>query len=127
MNPASASHSTQAPVWTRAAAAGLVFRPMVEADMPFMRRVEASTVEDELDPLDWSDDQKAAFVDMQFRAQHSHYRTHYAEMDWLVILFAGQPVGRLYLDRRQQADVVVDIAFLPEHRRRGWGTALIRD
>jgi ribosomal protein S18 acetylase RimI-like enzyme len=113
--------------WTRAAAAGLVFRPMTDADLPFFQQLYASTREDELAPLAWSDAEKTAFLEMQFRAQHSHYRQHFADMDWLVISRAGAPVGRLYLQRRSAEHGVIDIAFLSQHRGAGLGTALMRD
>jgi ribosomal protein S18 acetylase RimI-like enzyme len=114
------------PAWPRAAAAGLTFRPLGEADLPFLHRVYASTRLDELELVDWSDQDKAAFVDMQFRAQHSHYQQHFPDMAWLVILHAEEPVGRLYLDRKAEHGII-DITFLPEHRGRGLGTALMRD
>jgi len=113
--------------WARAAAAGLAFRPVVGADLPFLHRVYASTRADELAPLDWPPEQKAAFIDMQFKAQQSDYGANYPDMLWLVILHAGAPVGRLYLDRRETEHCIVDIAFLPEHRGKGLGTALMRD
>jgi GNAT superfamily N-acetyltransferase len=111
----------------RAAAAGLTFRPITDADMPFLRRLYASTRADELKQVAWSDADKAAFCEMQFRAQHAHYRLHYAAMQWLVILRGGEPVGRLYLDRWEREHRLVDIALLPEHRAQGLGSALLRD
>lgn len=113
--------------WQRAATCGLAFRPMSDADLPFMRRVYASTRQEELAPLPWSEQQKSEFVDMQFRAQHEHYKTHYGDMDWLVILHDGTPAGRLYIRRDDDTHSIVDIAFLPEFRRRGLGTALLLD
>ena len=47
----------------------------------------------------WTDAEKTAFVDMQFRAQHTHYRQHYPDADWLVAMRAGEQIGRLYLER----------------------------
>jgi ribosomal protein S18 acetylase RimI-like enzyme len=113
--------------WWRAKAAGLTFRRITDEDLPLLKRVYASTREDELAPLPWSDEQKAAFVDMQFRAQHSHYRRHHADMDWLVILRADEPIGRLYLERGEHEHSIVDIAFLSEQRGQGLGTALLSD
>ena len=64
---------------------------------------------------------------MQFRAQHEHYKRHFAGMKWLVVMRAREAIGRLYLDRAADEHSVVDIAFLPEHRAQGLGTALMRD
>jgi ribosomal protein S18 acetylase RimI-like enzyme len=113
--------------WRRAAAAGLTFRAVVDADVPFLALVYASTRADELAPVPWSAEQKAAFLDMQFRAQHSHYRRHHAGADWLVIQRAGEPAGRLYIERRDDEHSIIDIAFLSQHRGLGLGTALMQD
>jgi ribosomal protein S18 acetylase RimI-like enzyme len=113
--------------WRRAADGGLSFRRMADDDLPFLRKLYDSTRQQELAPLPWPDEQKAAFLEMQFRAQHAHYRRHYADMDWLVILREGEAIGRLYLMRDAREHCIVDIAFLSEHRGHGFGTALMRD
>jgi ribosomal protein S18 acetylase RimI-like enzyme len=114
--------------WVRAADAGLTFRRIADADLPFLARVYASTRAEELATAStWSDEQKAAFVDQQFRAQHAHYQKHYPEADWLVTSHAGEDVGRLYIERWPSQHRLIDIAFLPEHRGKGFGEALLRD
>jgi ribosomal protein S18 acetylase RimI-like enzyme len=113
--------------WGRAAEAGLGFRPIGDADLPFLYRVYAATRAEELAPVPWSDDQKAAFLTMQFRAQHSDYQRNYPGADWLSVIRAGEPIGRLYVERGAREHNVIDIAFLPEHRGRGFGTAIMRD
>lgn len=113
--------------WRRAAEAGLAFRPVAEPDLPFLAKVYASTRREELALTSWSDAEKAAFLDMQFRAQHAHYQQHYKTAEYLVILRSGDPIGRLYLDRWAREHRVVDIALLPQHRRSGLGTAVMRD
>jgi ribosomal protein S18 acetylase RimI-like enzyme len=113
--------------WRRAAAAGLTFRPVRDADLAFLALVYASTRADELAAVPWSAEQKAAFLDMQFRAQHAHYRHHHGDADWLVILRADEPVGRLYVERRDDEHSIIDIAFLTQHRGQGLGSALMRD
>jgi ribosomal protein S18 acetylase RimI-like enzyme len=113
--------------WLRAAAAGLAFRPVTEADVPFLFRLYATTRAEELAVVPWSDDEKAAFLEMQARAQHTDYRRNHAGADWLVIERAGEAVGRLYLDRRARAHHVIDIALMPHARNRGLGSALLRD
>lgn len=113
--------------WDRAAMAGLTFRLVTEADVPFLFRVYASTRAEELTQVPWTDDQKATFVDMQARAQHTDYQRNYAKADWLVIERGGESIGRLYLDRRSRAHSIIDIAFLPEHCGKGYGGALLAD
>ena len=115
------------PLRPRAAAAGLTFRPITDADLAFLARLYASTRADELAVTGWSDAQKAAFLQSQFDAQHAHYQQHYTGSDFLVIERAGAPIGRLYLARWTAEHRVIDIAFLTEHRRRGLGAALLTD
>ncbi len=113
--------------WTRAADAGLGFRPIATADLPFLARLYASTRVEELAVVPWNAEQKAAFLDMQFQAQHADYQRKYPDAEWLVAMSAGQDIGRLYLDRGSSQHGIIDIAFLPEHRGHGFGTALLRD
>jgi ribosomal protein S18 acetylase RimI-like enzyme len=113
--------------WVRAAAAGLSFRPITDADLPLLFRVYASTRTEELAPTPWTEAQKTAFLRQQFQAQHTDYQRNYRGADWLVVTLAGQGIGRLYVDRNAREHSVIDIAFLPEHRGRGLGAALMRD
>jgi ribosomal protein S18 acetylase RimI-like enzyme len=113
--------------WQRAADAGLRFRVMADADLPLLYRVYASTRAEELAPVPWSEAQKAAFLSMQFQAQHTEYQRNYPDAAWLVILRADEPAGRLYLDRGDIEHRIIDIAFLPEHRGHGLGAATMRD
>jgi ribosomal protein S18 acetylase RimI-like enzyme len=119
---------TSAPFgWTRAADAGLTFRRVVDADLPYLARLYASTRAEELSIVPWSQQEKDEFLSMQFRAQHAEYRKNYASADWLVAMRAGEDVGRLYVQREADHHSVIDIAFLPEHRGKGLGGALLRD
>jgi ribosomal protein S18 acetylase RimI-like enzyme len=113
--------------WMRAAAAGVSFRPVGTADLPFLYQVYASTRTEELAAVPWSDEQKAAFLTMQFRAQHADYERNYSGADRHVILHGDEPIGRLYVDRGEREHSVIDIALLPEHRGQGFGGALMRD
>lgn len=107
--------------------APLRLRPIEDADLPFLREVYASTREEELRQTAWPDAEKAAFLRMQFDAQHAHYRQHYADARFDLILDGDVPVGRLYVDRGDDDIRIVDIALLPEHRRKGHGTGLLAD
>jgi ribosomal protein S18 acetylase RimI-like enzyme len=113
--------------WTRAAGAGCGFRRITEADLPFLARVYASTRTDELAGTGLTENQTAEFLAMQFRAQHAHYQKYYPNADWLVIGHGGEDVGRLYIERWPTQHRIIDIAFLPEHRGKGLGGALLRD
>jgi GNAT superfamily N-acetyltransferase len=113
--------------WTRAAAAGLSFRPATDDDLPFLSRLYASTRAEELAPVPWPEEQKAAFLAMQFQAQHIHYHRHYPSADWLIVLRDGEPVGRVYVERWASEHRLIDIALMPERRGTGLGAALLQD
>jgi ribosomal protein S18 acetylase RimI-like enzyme len=113
--------------WARAADAGLIFRRLADSDLPFLATVYASTRAEEVAATDWSEEQKAAFLEAQFRAQHAHYQQYYPDADWLVTMRAGEDIGRLYIERWPSQHRIIDIAFLPAHRGKGLGAALLRD
>jgi len=109
--------------------APLTLRPITDADEGFLFRLYASTREEEMKLTDWTQEQKAAFLRMQFDAQHRHYQEHYAGARFDVVLAGGEPVGRLYVDRtpeRWDDEIrLVEVALLPEHRGRGLGSRLL--
>jgi ribosomal protein S18 acetylase RimI-like enzyme len=113
--------------WTRAAAAGLSFRPASDDDLPFLAQLYASTRTEELAPVPWPEEQKAAFLAMQFQAQHIHYHRHYPTADWLIVLRDDAPVGRVYVERWEREHRLIDIAFLPDQRGMGYGASLLQD
>lgn len=105
----------------------VALRPLTAADEPFALSVYASTREEELAPVPWSDEQKAAFVAMQFAAQSAHYARHYDGMTSDVILVDGEPAGRLLVARWREEIRIVDITLLPAFRGRGAGSELLAE
>lgn len=100
-------------------------RPIEPADLGFLARLYASTREEELAVVDWSPEQKAAFLRQQFEAQHAHYQQHYQGASFDLVLVDGQPAGRLYVGRWPREIRVVDISLVPGQRGRGLGTAIL--
>ncbi len=103
----------------------VVLRAARLEDEPFLHAVYASTRADELALVDWDGDQKAAFVQMQFTAQHRYYHEHYADATFDVVLCDGEPAGRLYVARWPTEIRIIDIALLPAYRNRGIGAQLL--
>ncbi|HKI04914.1 MAG TPA: GNAT family N-acetyltransferase [Thermoanaerobaculia bacterium] len=96
--------------------------------MDFLLRVYHSTREDELAMVvDWTAEMKEAFVRQQFNAQHIWYQEHYQGATFDVILVDGVPGGRLYVHRREAEIRLVDITLLPEFRKGGLGTSILRE
>ncbi len=105
----------------------VALREATDADLEFLFHVYASTRLEELAPLHWDEAASAAFLNMQFHAQHTHYHTHFAGADYLVVLLDDAPVGRLYIYRTDEELRVMDIALLPAYRGAGIGSRLIAD
>jgi GNAT superfamily N-acetyltransferase len=105
---------------------GLTLRPISSADRGFLLQVYASTREEELAQVPWTDGEKDAFVRHQFDAQDRHYREHYPTASFDVIELEGIPAGRLYVDRWVDEIRIMELSLLPEHRGAGIGTRLLR-
>ncbi len=100
-------------------------RPVAPDDEPLLRQIYASTRAEELAVVPWSDDEKRAFLDMQFDAQRADYAARFPGAVHSIVLVAGEPVGRIWVDRREDEIRLLDIALLPEHRNAGTGSALL--
>lgn len=105
----------------------IVLRPETEDDVEFLRRLYASTREEELKQVDWTPEMKEAFVAQQFDAQRAHYHQHYSGAEYSIIEQDGQAIGRLYVKRLPDDVRIMDIALMPEHRGRGIGGILLRE
>ncbi len=105
----------------------ITFRPIRPEDKAFLYQVYASTREDELAHVPWDEEEKEAFLKMQFDAQHQYYQGQFPEAEFRIILRDGRPIGRLYVDRRQDEIRLIDIALLPGERGGGIGTLLLED
>ena len=102
-------------------------RAATEADRDFLMEVYASTREAELAMVPWDAAAKRLFVEHQFTAQDRHYKQHYHDTSYDVIVADGEPAGRLYVARWQREIRIVDITLLPAFRGRGLGTWLLRE
>lgn len=101
-------------------------RPIVSGDTPFLQQLYASTRDDLALVPHWTEQQKQLFCHMQFSAQHHHYMQHFPRASYSIVEVGGQPVGRWYVDPRDGALHVLDVALLPTWRRRGIGGQLMR-
>jgi len=104
----------------------VTLREETAADKDFLADLYASTREEELRPVTWSDAQKRAFLREQFELQWAHYRQHYEGAEWLIVLREAAPIGRLYLKTGSVEVRLMDVALVRAQRRQGIGTALMR-
>ena len=100
-------------------------RVAAESDKDFLFSVYASTRADEMELVDWSDEQKEGFLHMQFDAQTKHYSLYYPNAEYKIIERTGVPIGRLIVENRGDHYLIMDVALLPEYRRSGIGSFLI--
>ena len=115
MNPASKTSEQQ-----------ITLRPVTGADDDFILACYASTRAQEMAQVPWSAGQKEAFVRMQHVAQKQHYAAEWPRASHDIICVDEIPVGRIYLDRREDALHILDITVLPQHRNHGTGSTLLR-
>ena len=106
------------PKWT--------LRPASGGDRDLLLQIYASTRQDEMDLVDWSDEEKATFLFHQFEAQDSYYREQFPDAEYSVVVVDGADAGRLYLDRRPDEIRVIDIALLPPVRGKGVGSEIMQ-
>jgi len=104
----------------------VTLRPAQPEDEAFLAAVYGSTRERELAMVPWTAEQREAFVLFQYRAQLQHYQTECPDATPQVILAGDQPVGRLYVDRRDSEIRILDLTLLPSHCGQGIGTPIIR-
>ena len=103
----------------------VTLRPVTPADEAFLRVVYAWTRADELAVTPWTDEEKAAFVRMQFEAQRRYYAEVYPDAAHDVVVVDGEDAGRLYVARFDEEIRIVDVALLPAFRGRGVGELLL--
>jgi ribosomal protein S18 acetylase RimI-like enzyme len=101
--------------------------PIDNFDEPFLLTVYTSTRSKEMAVVSWSEEQKSAFLEMQFQAQHNYYLSRYPNASYSIINLEEQPIGRLYIERQEDKIKILDITVLPEYRNQGVGTKLIAE
>jgi GNAT superfamily N-acetyltransferase len=102
-------------------------RPARPNEEAFLFQVYASTRAIEMTWVDWTPEQKEAFLQMQSTAQLKHYRLNYPQAEYQIIEENGVAIGRLIVDRSKNPILLMDIALLPEYQGKGIGTTLIQN
>jgi GNAT superfamily N-acetyltransferase len=100
-------------------------RTVTPEDRELLFQIYASTREDELAVVPFNDQEKNAFLRMQFAARERSYAERFPAKDHCVVERDGVPLGYLWVDRRDAELHLVDVALLPEYRGDGLGTELI--
>jgi ribosomal protein S18 acetylase RimI-like enzyme len=105
----------------------ITLRPVRESDDSFLLSLYASTRAAEMAMVPWSDEQKDAFVKMQFAGQKSGYASDYPDAQHSVISADDEPAGRLYLSRSPNSFHILDITIAVSSRNSGIGSAVLQE
>jgi ribosomal protein S18 acetylase RimI-like enzyme len=105
----------------------ITFTPVSDETLAIALAAYASTRELDLSVVPWTDEQKMAFIKMQFTAQQSDYQRRFPDAEHLIIEVDKQPAGRLYLTRLEDSIRILDITILPAQRNQGLGTQILKD
>lgn len=101
-------------------------RPATADDEDFLRTVYKSSRGEDLRGLGWDEDRIDEFLEMQYQAQRTFDQGDQADATDEVILYAGNPVGRLLVSSNKDEVRCADLALLPEFRNRGLGAFILR-
>lgn len=105
-------------------------RPIQDEDTSVLCTIYSSTREKELQQVPhWTNEQKQAFVEQQFLAQHEYYQKNYVGAAFYVIQKNKEVIGRLYIHQNFQEKGVriIDIALLPKWQNHGIGKGILQD
>ena len=97
-------------------------RAATERDDCFLQELFASTQPQEMAFFGADEDQKRAFVSLQF----SILPRSYPNAEHKIILADNVPIGRIIIDRQSDELRLVDIALLPDYRNGGIGAVLVQ-
>jgi ribosomal protein S18 acetylase RimI-like enzyme len=111
-----------------AVAAAVSLRPVTHEDEDLLLKIYAATREDEMQQaVGWTSEQKEGFLRWQLQLQREDYERRFPVADYRIILFEGEPAGRLWVGRTSEQIRLLDIAILPEFRNHKIGTYLLRN
>lgn len=98
---------------------------MSTSDDQFLLALYESTRSAEMALVPWSDDQKRVFLKGQFEAQRTDYLARFPAAKHSIIVIDDEPIGRIWIDRRNDEIRILDIAILPRDQNAGVGTVLL--
>jgi ribosomal protein S18 acetylase RimI-like enzyme len=102
-------------------------RPAEESDVALLFELYAATREHELAMVPWNDDQKRAFLEMQFRAQRTGYAAKYPAAAHEIICLGERGVGRIYWSNEPERIHILDITIAPASRNAGIGSGVLHE
>ncbi|MBX7054057.1 MAG: GNAT family N-acetyltransferase [Pyrinomonadaceae bacterium] len=104
----------------------VTLRPAAADDAAFLYELYAETRQAEVAMFGWDAASVEAFLRMQFDMRTRAYAMQYPQAEDHVMIVDGRPAGRMIVDRRDDAIVLIDIAVAGTFRQRGIASLLIR-
>jgi ribosomal protein S18 acetylase RimI-like enzyme len=89
-------------------------------DLELVRRLHAAVCAETFAALGLPAEALEPLVHTQFTAQQAGYRTQFPTSTDLVVWAGDQPVGRCWVDENATRIRILDLAIVPDHRRRGF-------
>jgi GNAT superfamily N-acetyltransferase len=122
-----ATYVVREPTMASSAAKPVIdLRPAAPTDEGFLFELYCQVRAPEFAMLILPEEQKAQVIGMQYTAQRAAYQAQFPGSNYEIVLNAGQPVGRIWVDRGESDLFLVDVALLPACRNAGIGTWLIK-
>jgi ribosomal protein S18 acetylase RimI-like enzyme len=106
---------------------GYCLLPSTPSETGFLYRVYAGTRESEMTLTGWDRDQVEDFLRFQFGLQQSQYHQNFPGASFDIIYLDDRQAGCLFINRAPDEIRIINIALLPEFRRLGYGTRILRD
>lgn len=100
-------------------------RTVVQSDTPTLQAMYNESRAKEMLHFPFTGEQAAQFLQMQFTAQHQHYRTHFPNASYDCILWNTEIIGRLYVNREKSEIHLIDILLFASHCNQGIGSYLL--
>ncbi len=104
---------------------GLSLRPAGASDKNFIAMLYNSTRND-LRLIDGERDFVESIIEMQFQAQTTGYSEQYPNAMYFIVEKLGERIGRVTLDFGTTEVHLVDMAFIPAARGKGYGTSIVK-
>lgn len=101
--------------------------PITHSDELFLFALYSTTRQAELANVPWNEEQKQAFLKMQFQAQNQHYTTKFPNASFLLLSIDDQPVGRLYTAEFEDEIRILDLTLAPDFRNKKIGSQLLEE
>ncbi len=103
----------------------VTLRTATAEDNAFLGRLFAADRYKDFAPL--GEPTASQLVESQFDLQYLSYHDRFDSSGDHIIMVGSEPIGRIWVNSDGDAWHLVDIAILPEHRRHGVASTLLRD